>query len=230
MQIDSKKCDLYIVTSFHNWTCILLSDLSYKGSYESVRVNIRNRVQWHLRRCDKNCQEIGSIVGGSGSSLQCSYTITMFLLTQVERSIIIYVSRPLCNKNVARDNLRQFRTNSSMHNFYTFQIYFKIESRRTMWFVSFRVSLHVLIFRKKKIHLKFIYVLFIFKRNKDLLSRQRYLQTIFLSNPLSSTCNTVSSLIMSTTYMCTRIHKIGVQWERHAFEHRILASYESFRE
>lgn len=39
--------------------------------------------------------------------------------------------------------------------------------------------------KKKKIHLLQVHiqVLFIFKRNKDLLSRQRYLQTIFLSNP-----------------------------------------------
>lgn len=75
-------------------------------------------------------RDVGSIVGGSGSPPQCSYTITMFLLTQVERSIIIYASRSLRNKNVARDNLRQFRTNSSMHNFYIFQIYFKIEGRQ----------------------------------------------------------------------------------------------------
>lgn len=99
MQIDSNKCDLY-----HRYAQVLqyCVNLSY-GRWA-------NRVQ-RTSGAMKNCQEIGSIVGG-GSSVQCSCTITMFLLTQVEHSIIIYASRPLCNKNVARDNLSQFRTNS----------------------------------------------------------------------------------------------------------------------
>lgn len=136
MQIDSKKR----VT--HRFTIkLVLIDLLHK----------RSRLGWtHAIACNdiykvmKNCQEIGSsIVGGGGSSPQCSYTITMFLLTQVEHSIIIYVSRSLCNKNVARDNLRLFRTNSSRWTiFTTFRVYFKIEPRGPRRFILM-VRLHV---------------------------------------------------------------------------------------
>lgn len=48
----------------------------------------------------KDFQGIGSIIVGDSNSLQCGCTITVFLVTQAARSVIIHVSRPANNKNV----------------------------------------------------------------------------------------------------------------------------------
>lgn len=61
----------------------------------------------------------------ASSSLQCSYTITMFLLTQVEHSVIIHVSRSLDNENIppicfhtSIVHLNEFATNSPVIKFF----------------------------------------------------------------------------------------------------------------
>ena len=179
----------------------------------------------------KNCQEIGSIVGG-GSSVQCSCTITMFLLTQVEHSIIIYASRPLCNKNVARDNLSQFRTNSFQCIIFAFSnLFFFFRKQTSFRFNDDTYNIYVSSFIHKFIYkfCLFLNAIKIFYHGNDIY--KRYFYPILLKGFFYPQCNSLFPFIMSTTHACvTRIHKIGVQWERHAFEHRILASYESFRE
>lgn len=128
-----------------------------------------------------------------------------------------------------------------MHNLCIFKSLFFFESRQVFVSMMIRTCNHVdwdlnKKKRKKFTYYKFIYefclflnAIKIFYHGNDIY--KRYFYPILLKGFFYPQCNSLFPFIMSTTHACvTRIHKIGVQWERHAFEHRILASYESFRE